>query len=85
MADLWHVAYNTVGAKVDLKQMWAAAKDPKCWLFASANSGVALGIASVGLFLPTFVKEFGYSTGKSFQALSTYIPMYGRPYGSRSG
>ncbi|KAJ9629151.1 hypothetical protein H2204_008940 [Knufia peltigerae] len=65
-------SYNTVGAKVDLKQMWAAAKDPKCWLFASANSGVALGIASVGLFLPTFVKEFGYSTERTL--LFTIIP-----------
>ncbi|KAL6249573.1 hypothetical protein RBB50_003426 [Rhinocladiella similis] len=65
-------SYNTVGAKVNLKQMLAAAKDPKCWFFASANSGIALGIASVGLFLPTFVKEFGYSTEKTL--LFTIIP-----------
>jgi MFS family permease len=53
--------YNTIGAKVDVRQIWTALQDPKSWLFACINAGVALGIASVGSFLPTFVREFGYS------------------------
>ncbi len=53
--------YNTIGAKVDFTQIWSTLKDPKSWLFACINAGVALGIASVGNFLPTFVRAFGYS------------------------
>jgi hypothetical protein len=56
-------AYNTVGAKVNARQFLTVLKDPKCWLFALINAGVATGIASVGLFLPTFVQEFGFSRG----------------------
>ena len=56
-------AYNTVDAKVNLKQLLMVLKDVKCWLFALINAGVAFGIGSVGLFLPTFVKEFGFSKG----------------------
>jgi hypothetical protein len=56
--------YNSAGAKFNAMQIWIALKDPKSWLFACINAGVALGIASVGNFLPTFVKAFGYSAGK---------------------
>ncbi|KIX04968.1 uncharacterized protein Z518_05840 [Rhinocladiella mackenziei CBS 650.93] len=65
-------SYNTVGAKVNLKQIWSVLKDPKCWLFVLINAGVALGIGSVGLFLPTFVKEFGFDTEKTL--LFSVIP-----------
>ncbi|KAJ9604883.1 hypothetical protein H2200_010998 [Cladophialophora chaetospira] len=64
--------YNTVGANVDVKQIWTALKDPKSWLFACINAGVALGIASVGNFLPTFVRSFGYSPARA--QLFTVIP-----------
>lgn len=37
--------------------------DPKCWAFGLMNAGVALGISSVGAFLPTFIKELGFSPG----------------------
>ncbi|KIY00304.1 uncharacterized protein Z520_03989 [Fonsecaea multimorphosa CBS 102226] len=64
--------YNTTGANIDMWQVWACFKDPKSWMFAIINAGVALGIASVGNFLPTFVKSFGYSADKA--QLFTVIP-----------
>lgn len=56
--------YNTLGAKVDLWKILTTLKDPKSWLFALVNAGVALGIASVGNFLPSIVRSFGYSPGR---------------------
>ncbi|KAH0843473.1 hypothetical protein FOPE_08711 [Fonsecaea pedrosoi] len=64
--------YNTTGANIDVRQIWATFKDPKSYMFAIINAGVALGIASVGNFLPTFVKSFGYSADKA--QLFTVIP-----------
>ncbi|KAK5044952.1 hypothetical protein LTR84_010324 [Exophiala bonariae] len=65
-------SYNTVGAKVSARQALKTLKDPKCWLFGLTNAGIATGIASVGLFLPTFVKEFGFSRERSL--LFSVIP-----------
>ena len=55
--------YNSPGVTFSWMQIWTAVRDPKSWLFACINAGVALGIASMGNFLPTFVKSFGYSAG----------------------
>ena len=54
-------AYNTMGAKVTLKQIWTTFKDPKTWAYCLINASVSIGIASVGVFLPTFIVEFGYT------------------------
>jgi hypothetical protein len=54
-------AYNTIGAKVELWQIWATLKDPKSWGYALINAGIALGISSIGVFLPTFITAFGYT------------------------
>ncbi|KAH8805236.1 retrograde regulation protein 2 [Xylogone sp. PMI_703] len=48
-------SYNTIGAKVEMWQILVTLKDPKSWAFALVNSGVALGISSIGVFLPTFI------------------------------
>ena len=58
------LAFNTIGAKINYKQLWAGMKDPKTWAFMAMQTGVAQGIGTVGVFLPSFVKEFGYSTRK---------------------
>lgn len=63
--QLKHSGYNTLGAKLELKQIWVTLKDPKSWAFAMINGGIALGISSVGVFLPSFIKSFGYSPGTS--------------------
>lgn len=54
---------NTVGAKFTWMHILTTLQDPKSWLFACINAGVALGISSVGNFLPTFIRTFGYSPG----------------------
>ena len=58
--------YNVQGAKISTKQIWIALKDPKFWLFSTANGGLGLALSSVGTFLPTFISDFGYSTRKKF-------------------
>lgn len=55
--------YNVKGANIKWRQIWIALKDPKTALFSILNAGVALGLASVSAFLPTFISEFGYSQG----------------------
>lgn len=61
MLVLTNIAYNTIGSKVQLWQIWATLKDPKSWGYALVNAGIALGISSVGVFLPTFIVAFGYT------------------------
>ena len=56
-------AYNTIGAKIDLKQVWVALKDPKSYFFASMFGAVGLATSSISLFLPTFIHAYGYSRG----------------------
>ena len=58
-------AYNTFGAKVVPYQIWVALKDPKTWAFAMMQSGIAMGVGTVGVFLPSFVLAFGYSPCKT--------------------
>lgn len=55
-------AYNTENAKVSFKQIWACFIDPKSYAWAILNGTTGLCLSSVGVFLPTFVKDFGYST-----------------------
>lgn len=62
--NLCCIAYNTLRSKIDFRQILVALKDPKSWALASINAGVALGISSVGSFLPTFIKAYGFSAGR---------------------
>lgn len=57
-------SHNTMGARVDLRQVLIALTSPVSWGFAIINGGVFAGIATTGVFLPTFVKELGYSRGE---------------------
>lgn len=65
LVTLTGAAYNTIGAKVEAQQIWVTLKDPKSWGYAIVNAGVALGISSVGVFLPTFVVAFGYTAAEA--------------------
>jgi hypothetical protein len=61
----YSLGHNTLGAKVNLKQVLTTLRDLKSWVFAFLNAGLAIGISSVGLFLASFIHEFGFSTGKT--------------------
>jgi hypothetical protein len=54
-------AYNVSNAKIHLRQIVILLKDPKLWCWTVTNAGFALATASIGSFLPTFIKEFGFS------------------------
>lgn len=41
--------------------MWACLKDPKSYCYAILNGATALCLSSVGVFLPTFIHDFGYT------------------------
>ncbi|KAL7901868.1 MFS general substrate transporter [Trichoderma sp. SZMC 28014] len=58
-------SYNTVGFGIKFEQIWIALLDPKAWAFAVINAGLGLGISSVGLFLPTFIKALGFSVERT--------------------
>ncbi|OPB46934.1 hypothetical protein A0O28_0070580 [Trichoderma guizhouense] len=53
--------YNKAGAGFDKKQMLIAFKDPKVYFCSVMNAGIALGLASISAFLPSFVQQFGFS------------------------
>ncbi|KAH8808685.1 major facilitator superfamily domain-containing protein [Xylogone sp. PMI_703] len=72
LAIVRSASYNTPGSKLEVKQIWAALKDPKSWAFVWIAAGASLGISSIGLFLPTFISSFGYSPLRT--QLLTIIP-----------
>jgi hypothetical protein len=53
-----------------LFQIWWGLKDPKTWLGALSIAAPCLNVAAFGSFLPTFIKEFGFSPRKHFLLLS---------------
>ena len=57
-------ARNTPDAKPRLFQVWWALKDMKTWLFALAIAAASLDVAAFGSFLPTFIRQFGFSPCK---------------------
>lgn len=57
-------ARNTPDAKPRLFQVWWALKDPKTWLCALPAAAASLNIAAFGSFLPTFIRQFGFSPRK---------------------
>lgn len=58
-------ASNEIHTKLDLKQVQAVLLDPKTYFFAFLGATNSTILASVGAFLPSIIKEFGYSTGDS--------------------
>ncbi|KAF2166174.1 hypothetical protein M409DRAFT_55044 [Zasmidium cellare ATCC 36951] len=54
-------AWNTKGAKTSWRQVWTTLTDPKSYSFALLNSATGLTLSTTGVFLPTFIKQLGYS------------------------
>ena len=63
---------NTAGATLQLWQAKASLLDPKTWLLGILSGVNSTILASVGAFLPTIVKSFGYSAVQT--QLFTIIP-----------
>ncbi|CAK7205473.1 hypothetical protein SEUCBS139899_008248 [Sporothrix eucalyptigena] len=55
-------SYNTTHATLSWRQVVVALRDPKVWMFACINAGLGNCNSTVGVFLPTFVNSFGFST-----------------------
>ncbi|KAL9085844.1 MAG: hypothetical protein Q9159_004509 [Coniocarpon cinnabarinum] len=62
-------ARAVVKQKVDWARIWATVKDPKCYLTALMFLNCNIAFASMPVFLPTIVREMGY-TSLTSQALS---------------
>jgi hypothetical protein len=58
---LINLGWNTRGAKVSWPQVLDCLKDPKSYAFAMLNATSGLCLSSIGVFLPTFIRDFGYS------------------------
>jgi hypothetical protein len=48
-------------------------KDPETWAFAMIQAGITTDVGTVGVFLPSFVKAFGYSPRKTLLP-NTHFP-----------
>lgn len=53
--------------------VWDAFKDPKCWLYGMAFHTLSLPLYTLSLFLPTIIKELGYTAA---QAQLMSVPPY---------
>ncbi|KAF3923993.1 hypothetical protein ABW21_db0203285 [Orbilia brochopaga] len=53
--------FNTQDSKFEARQVWAAVKDPKTWAFGFMNAGIGMGLSTIGIFLPSFIADFGYT------------------------
>ncbi|CAM1507619.1 Fc.00g072600.m01.CDS01 [Cosmosporella sp. VM-42] len=65
-------AQHVMHAKIRFWQMLEAFKDPKAWMFAYIVATMGVALAAFGVFLPTFIKEFGFS--RLTTQLYTMIP-----------
>ncbi|KAJ9606354.1 hypothetical protein H2200_009315 [Cladophialophora chaetospira] len=54
-------AKNSLHSTFNRRQVLVALGDAKSWLDALIVAGFGLGVAAFGLFMPTFIKEFGFS------------------------
>ncbi|QYS92908.1 MFS domain-containing protein [Trichoderma simmonsii] len=52
---------NVMDARVSWPQVLLALKDVKTWLMAYITASIGLALAAFGVFLPTFIKAFGFS------------------------
>jgi MFS family permease len=64
LLERYHANTSNSKPKMELKQVWAALKDPKAWLGGLSLAAPCLGVTAFSLFLPTFIKEFGFSSRK---------------------
>lgn len=55
------IAQNSKGAKLRPRQIWIAFKDPKLYTGSLMVGTAGVGIGAFSVFLPTFIKEFGFS------------------------
>lgn len=55
--------------------MLVAFKDPKCWFLAMIVATHAVCIAGFGVFLPTFIRAFGFSPRESCLLPSPPLPI----------
>ncbi|EXJ68747.1 uncharacterized protein A1O5_08541 [Cladophialophora psammophila CBS 110553] len=53
---------NTEGSKIRLHQVWIGLKDPKLYLGSLMIGGLGIIVGGFSVFLPTFIKEFGFSS-----------------------
>ncbi|KAF3935635.1 hypothetical protein ABW19_dt0205471 [Dactylella cylindrospora] len=53
--------FNTEGSKFEWRQMIACLKDPKTWAYAWMNAGIGMCLSTIGIFLPSFIADFGYT------------------------
>ena len=58
------IGQNTANAKIVPRQILIGIKDPKSYLGALVIAAPALGITAFAIFLPTFIKEFGFDPCK---------------------
>ena len=59
---LWvTTAFNTRDAKMEWRQVLAALKDPKAWVFFLVNGAFGQATSTVSVFLPSFIAAFGYT------------------------
>ena len=56
-------------------QILVALKDPKSWVYALIQACIATGVGTVGVFLPTFVKAFGYSACKAWHIYYRFLEL----------
>lgn len=61
MLILTLTAQNDEGSKLRYHQLWIAVKDIKVWLTAIVMGGWGVCVGAFGVFLPTFINQFGFS------------------------
>ncbi|KAF3934705.1 hypothetical protein ABW20_dc0105747 [Dactylellina cionopaga] len=54
-------SFNTEDSKFEFHQVIAALKDPKTWAYGFMNAGIGMCLSTIGVFLPSFIADFGYS------------------------
>ena len=52
-------------AKIQFRQVLVAFKDPKTWLMSYITASISMALAAFVVFLPTFIREFGFDRRKS--------------------
>ncbi|KAJ9136537.1 MFS general substrate transporter [Coniochaeta hoffmannii] len=55
------LTFNTRDAKMEWRQILAALKDPKAWVFFLVNCAFGQATSTVSVFLPSFIAAFGYT------------------------
>ncbi|KAF3908925.1 hypothetical protein AA313_de0209828 [Arthrobotrys entomopaga] len=53
--------YNAENSKFEFSQVITALLDPKTWAYSFMNAGIGMGLSTIGVFLPSFIADFGYT------------------------